>query len=184
MAARDEERSKVTGGCACGEVRFGFYEPVVTRVACHCRACQYSAAGGPAYAVVVSRDQFRVTRGHPVEFATLSEAGNLVTRVFCGNCGTHLYAFSEASPELCSVKVGALDEPASYKPKLHLWTSEAQPWHKKHAFTARFRRNPPLRKRGSRAGADAGDGASDQPQAAEDAGPAEAPAADDGVSRR
>lgn len=147
MTANAEERTKVTGGCACGRVRFGFYEPTVARVACHCRACQYAAGGGPAYAVVVEKEHFRVTRGHPAEFATLSDAGHLVTRVFCANCGTHLYAFSEASPDLCSVKVGALDDPSAFKPKMHLWTSEAPPWHRKSRFALRFRRNPPGRGR-------------------------------------
>lgn len=143
----EAERTKVSGGCACGEVRFGFYEPVMFRAACHCRTCQYASGGGPAYVVGVARDQFRVTRGHPAEFATLSEAGNLVTRVFCSVCGTHVYAFSESTPELCSVKVGALDVPEKFKPKLQIWTSEAQPWHKKYAFALRFRRNPPDFKR-------------------------------------
>lgn len=141
-----DERTKVTGGCACGAVRFGFYEPLVFRAACHCRACQYASGGGPAYVVGVSKDQFRITRGHPAEFATLSDAGNLVTRVFCANCGTHLYSFSEGVPDVCSVKVGALDEPQAFKPKLHLWTSEAPRWHKTFRFTRRFRKNAPARR--------------------------------------
>jgi hypothetical protein len=140
------DKTKVTGGCACGEVRFGFYEPVAFRVACHCRACQYTSGGGPAYVVGVNKAQFRITRGHPAEFPTLSEAGHLVTRVFCANCGTHVYSFSEMSPDVCSVKVGALDEPRAFKPRQHLWTSEAQPWHKTYAFTRRFRRNSPTRR--------------------------------------
>lgn len=137
------ERIKVTGGCACGEVRFGFYEPLMFRVACHCRTCQYTSGGGPAYAVGAAKDQFRVTRGHPAEFATLAESGHLVTRVFCGNCGTHLFAHSERAPSVYAVRVGALDDPSAFRPKAHWWTSEAQPWHRKHRFTLRFRRNPP-----------------------------------------
>lgn len=145
MGAVSDERTKVSGGCACGEVRFGFYEPIAFQAACHCRACQYTSGGGPAYVVGVPKDQFRVTRGHPTEFATLSEAGHLVTRVFCGVCGTHLYSVSEGSRGLYSVKVGALDDPSGFKPKLQAWTSEAQPWHRKHGFALRYRRNPPLR---------------------------------------
>lgn len=139
-----EERSKVTGGCACGEVRFAFYEPITFQAACHCRACQYASGGGPAYVVGVPRDQFRVTKGHPAQFATLSESGNLVTRVFCNLCGTPLYSFTEGQPDRYSVKVGALDEPRRFKPKLQAWTSEAPPWHRKFAFATRFRRNPPM----------------------------------------
>ncbi len=152
MAAVADDRTKVSGGCACGEVRFGFYPPIAFQAACHCRTCQYTSGGGPAYVMGVARDQFRVTRGHPAEFATLSEAGHLVTRAFCAACGTHLYSYSEATPELCGVKVGALDEPAAFRPRLQIWTSEAQPWHRKFAFALRFRRNPPMRGGKSRAG--------------------------------
>jgi len=42
------------------------------------------------------------------------------------------------------VKVGALDDPSTFKPRLQIWTSEGQPWHRKFAFAARFRRNPPM----------------------------------------
>lgn len=137
------DKVKRTGGCACGQVRYGFYEPRVAQVACHCRACQYESGGGPSYAVTVRRDEFRVTKGRPKEFTTLSDAGNHVTRVFCGNCGSPLYAYSEAHPENYAVKVGSLDEPDQYKPRVHVWMSEAQRWHKRGWLTARFSRNPP-----------------------------------------
>lgn len=141
------DKVKRSGGCACGEVRYGFYEPRVAQVACHCRACQYASGGGPAYVVTVRREEFRVTKGRPREFTTLSEDGNHVTRVFCETCGSPLYAYSEERPEFCAVKVGSLDEPEDYKPRIHVWTSEAQPWHKKALFTARFSRNPPSPRR-------------------------------------
>ena len=137
------DRTKRTGGCACGEIRYGFYEPVVARVACHCRACQHASGGGPAYVVSVRRDDFRVTRGRPRSFTTLSEAGNHVTRLFCGDCGSPLYAYNDDNEAFCAVKVGSLDDPENYQPRIHIWMSEAQPWHKRGLFTARFRRNPP-----------------------------------------
>ena len=134
---------KSMGGCACGEVRYGFYEPRVAQGACHCRACQYASGGGPSYVVTVRRDEFRVTKGRPKEFTTLSDEGNHVTRVFCESCGSPLYTYSDAHPEFCAIKVGSLDEPESYKPRIHVWMSEAQPWHKRGRFTARFRKNSP-----------------------------------------
>lgn len=138
----DAEKAKHAGGCACGEVRFGFYEPIEAMVACHCRACQYVSGGGPAYMVGVQANQFRVTRGHPQEHLTLSEAGNAVTRFFCGTCGTQLYSLSEGAPEVCNVKVGCLDEPMAFKPRMHLWLSEAPRWHPLRRLTRRFSKNP------------------------------------------
>lgn len=140
---------KRTGGCACGEIRYGFYEPTVGNVACHCRACQYASGGGPSYVVTARREEFRITKGRPKEFTTLSEAGNHVTRYFCGDCGSPIYSCSDAQEDYCAVKVGSLDEPEQYKPRTHIWMSEAQPWHKRGLFTARFSRNPPLRKGGA-----------------------------------
>jgi hypothetical protein len=137
------DKVKHKGGCACGDVRYAFYEPKVAQLACHCRACQYAAGGGPAYVVTAHRDVFRVTKGQPKEFSTLSEDGNHVTRTFCGSCGTPLYAFNDAQPEFCGIKVGSLDEPEKFKPRLHIWMSEAQSWHKRGLFTKSFRRNPP-----------------------------------------
>ncbi|MEZ5557972.1 MAG: GFA family protein [Pseudomonadales bacterium] len=140
-----EEKDKFTGGCACGEVRFAFYGPIRSQVACHCRSCQYASGGGPAYVAAATRAEFRVTRGSPREHMTLSEEGNAVTRAFCGTCGSPLFSWSEATPEMIGIKVGALDDPARFRPRYELWTSEAQRWHRKHWFTLRFRRQPRLK---------------------------------------
>ena len=138
---------KRTGGCACGEIRYGYYEPVLAQTACHCRDCQYASGGGPAYVVSVRREEFRITKGRPKEFTTLSEAGNHVTRYFCGDCGSPVYSSVDEDEVACQVKVGSLDEPETFKPRLHAWTSEAQPWHKRGLITRRSRKNPPERKR-------------------------------------
>ena len=161
MESNLSHRVKHTGGCACGEVRYGFYEPRVAQVACHCRACQYSSGGGPAYVISVRREEFRVTKGVPKEFTTLSEAGNHVTRSFCGDCGSPLFAYNDEHPEFCGVKAGSLDQPEIYKPRMHLWLSEAQKWHKRGWFPVPFRKNPPGL--GKASGKD-NSGASEEPQ--------------------
>ncbi len=143
-------KTKQTGGCACGAIRYGFYEPLLGQMACHCRACQYHSGGGPAYLVVVNREEFRVTRGRPKEFTTLSESGRHVTRAFCGDCGSPLYSWIDDDETFCAVKVGSLDEPERYRPRAHIWMSEAQPWHKRGLLTARFRRNPPMKLAGKK----------------------------------
>ena len=146
-----DDKVKRMGGCACGEIRYGFYEPIEAHIACHCRACQYASGGSPAHVVAVRRAEFRVTKGRPKEFTTLSDEGNHVTRAFCDTCGSPLYSYSEEQPDFCAVKVGSLDEPECYKPRVHIWMSEAQPWHKRGFFTARFRRNAPAPKRKTQA---------------------------------
>ncbi len=149
-----KETETVAGGCACGAVRLGFLAPVVFKAACHCRACQYTSGGGPAYLVGARKDQFRVTKGSPVEFMTMSDANNAVTRAFCEKCGTQLYSWSDGMPEQVSIKVGCLDDPYEFRPRLHLWTSEAKRWHKRHRFTRRFSKNAPSQHKAATAAVD------------------------------
>ena len=137
------DKTKRTGGCACGSIRYGFYEPVVAQIACHSRGSQYASGGGPAYLVSVRREEFRITRGRPKEFITLSESGSHLTRFFCGDCGTPVYSSSDDDETHCEVSVGSLDEPEKFKPRTHIWMSESQPWHKRGMFTARFRKDRP-----------------------------------------
>ena len=137
---KEKDRKKHTGRCACGEIRLGFYEPILSMSACHCRACQQASGGGPSYYVDVRSDQFRVTRGHPREFLTLSGAGHAITRLFCGTCGTPLYSWTESDPDVRSVKVGCLDGPFAFKPRRHLWTTDAPRWHPVRRLARRFRR--------------------------------------------
>jgi hypothetical protein len=132
-----------SGGCSCGAVRFRFRGEPKHQLACSCRTCQYTSGGGPTYAIVIDGEQFRVTRGNPKVFTTLSDAGNVLTRYFCGDCGTHVYATSDGDPDTRSIKVGCVDEPYRFRPRLHLWTSDAPRWHPRHWFTLRFRKNPP-----------------------------------------
>lgn len=138
-----KEPTIYSGGCSCGEVRFRFRNEPAHKLACSCRTCQYTSGGGPNYSVLVKGDDFRVTRGDPKAFTTLSEAGNVLTRYFCGSCGTHVYAISDGAPEFRSIKVGCMDSPFKFRPRMHFWTSEAPRWHKRHWFTLRFRKNPP-----------------------------------------
>lgn len=133
------------GGCSCGEIRFGFRGDAEKQLACSCRSCQYTSGGGASYAVIVNGENFRVTRGTPSEIRTLSEAGHVLIRYFCGTCGTHIYATSERSPEARSIKVGALDDPSWFRPRFHFWTSEAPRWHRRHWFTMRFSKSGPQR---------------------------------------
>lgn len=115
-----------TGRCLCGAVTFELTaEPLVTRV-CWCRDCQHLAANGtvnllvPAEALVVS--------GALSEHTKKAGSGNQVTRQFCPECGTHLFARSSGFPKFRVVRIGNLDEPSSVRPRLNIWASSAPRW--------------------------------------------------------
>jgi len=115
-----------TGRCLCGAVSFKLAaEPLATRV-CWCRDCQHLAASGtvnflvPAEALTVS--------GSVAEHTKKAASGNEVTRQFCPNCGTHLFAKSSGRPQFRVVRTGNLDEPSSVHPRMNIWAASAPSW--------------------------------------------------------
>lgn len=130
-----------TGGCACGAIRYEAEGAPLAAGACHCRACQYAAGGAPSYAVVMPRQAVKVTKGTPRVHWSVGDSGRRAGRHFCAECGTPLFAETEAYPDVLSVKPGSLDDPSGFKPAVHLWVSAAQPWHHIDPDLPRFEKN-------------------------------------------
>lgn len=133
----------ITGGCACGAVRFEISGPTMGTGVCHCRACQYASGGGPNYVLLAARDGFKVTRGEAKVYMTKGDSGADIGRAFCAECGTPLYSVPAPGTPFYPVKLGALDDPSPYQPALHLYCEAAQPWHLFHDGLPKFPQMPP-----------------------------------------
>lgn len=115
-----------TGRCLCGAVSFKLAtEPLASRV-CWCRDCQHLAANGTVN-LLVPTDGLTIA-GSLAEHTKVAASGNEVTRQFCPDCGTHLFAKSSARPQFRVVRAGNLDEPSSIRPTMNIWTSSAPAW--------------------------------------------------------
>lgn len=115
-----------TGQCLCGAVSFKLTtEPLASRI-CWCRDCQHLAANGTVN-LLVATEGFTVT-GPLSEYTKTADSGNQVTRLFCTNCGTHVFAKSSARPQFRVLRAGNLDEPSSIQPSMNIWASSAPIW--------------------------------------------------------
>jgi len=100
-------------------------DPLVVRV-CWCRDCQHLAANGsvnmliPTSALTIS--------GALSEHTKAANSGNEITREFCPQCGTHLFARADARPQFRVVRVGNLDNPSSVRPSMNIWAASAPSW--------------------------------------------------------
>lgn len=131
----------IEGGCLCGAVRYEITGDFAGSGVCHCRSCQYTTGGGPNYVALAPTAAFKVTKGEPKRYTRPGGSGGDITRVFCGDCGTPLW--SEGAFPFYPVKAGGLDDPSILEPAIHLWTSEAQPWHRIEPGRPAFPENPP-----------------------------------------
>ncbi|MEQ1636763.1 MAG: GFA family protein [Methylococcales bacterium] len=117
----------LTGGCHCGQVRYEISALPKNTAVCHCRTCQRTAGAANLAILFVATDSLHIT-GSYQEYATSAASGNTLYRAFCPHCGCCLFARNSGFSGIRPVTAATLDDPAWFKPKLHMWVSEAQPW--------------------------------------------------------
>jgi len=120
---------QVHGSCYCGAITFEAAVDPARVTICHCTACQNLT--GTAYRVTVaaSAEGFRLTRGSPKTFIKVADSGNKRAQVFCGECGSHLYAHAAVeNPERLGLRVGCLRERSALVPRKRIWCKSALPW--------------------------------------------------------
>ena len=117
-----------SGRCACGKIRYECSGAPVLSVNCYCRDCQ--RASGSAYAadIVVNAADWKLVSGKPNYFEQKADSGNIVSRGFCGDCGSPLFVKEVSMPDIVTINVGSLDDPGWYQPTVEWWTRSAQPW--------------------------------------------------------
>lgn len=103
--------SMMTGGCACGRVR---YEADVTSsdaYLCHCRMCQ-RATGSVSIAFMNVRQDAVRWEGEPDWY----RSSPIAERPFCASCGTSLgFRYLGGSAKM-DLTVASFDEPGVFKP--------------------------------------------------------------------
>ena len=118
----------ITGGCACGEVRYECSAAPLLMIKCHCRDCQRISGGPYTPAVVLPIGAFRITQGRIRHFGTPSLAGGHNLRGFCPHCGSRITGAEDPARGVIAVVASSLDDPGWFEPKLDMFVADAQPW--------------------------------------------------------
>jgi len=110
-----------TGGCTCGAVRYECSAEPIAMFKCHCRDCQRISGGGFTPVVYVP-----LTKGSLHYYGTPSLAGGHNKRGFCPQCGSRVSG-GESSQGI-GLTAASLDDPSQFRPQLHMFAVDAQPW--------------------------------------------------------
>ncbi len=116
-----------TGQCACGQITLTISGDAVSTRQCWCRQCQRIASGGPTNNAIFSNEDVQIS-GALASSEWVAASGNTLTYHFCPRCGTQIYAQSSARLHLKTVRLGAIDEPHSFRPLVAIWTDDAPHW--------------------------------------------------------
>ncbi len=134
-----------TGGCLCRRIRYELAGEPLFSLLCHCRDCQRQSGSAYVAAMRVPAAGFRVILGEPRLYLSTSDAGNRVTRAFCGDCGAPLFIRVSSRPDIVGLRVGSLDDPSEFRPEADIFVGSAQPWDHMNPDLPKFERYPPGR---------------------------------------
>lgn len=130
---------KLSGGCACGAIRYETDADPIVMLNCHCSDCRKASGSGYAAIVVVRKDSLQITgevRFHNVR----GGSGKTVGRGFCANCGSPVLVRLERLPDVLGIQAGSLDDPGQHKPSMDLYIDSAPPWDSMRPDTTKFPR--------------------------------------------
>jgi hypothetical protein len=127
------QNPQITGSCLCKRVRYTVSGNDKGPVLCHCTNCQKTTGSAFANNHRFTRAQITLTSGSDVikEYKDSDTAsGNILTRWFCGNCGSPVYLENEKFKGLVIVYSGGLDDTAikDGKPAGELFAHNSRGW--------------------------------------------------------
>jgi hypothetical protein len=105
---------QMSGGCACGRIRYSASVAPDEAYLCHCRMCQ-RATGSVSIAFVNARLDGLEWDHEPDWY----DSSPIARRPYCRECGTSLgFAFKEGSDKM-DLTVASFDDPSSFRPRHH-----------------------------------------------------------------
>lgn len=105
---------RMSGGCACGRIRFTANVHDDEAYLCHCRMCQRSTGSvSIAFKNVKLAD---IDWDHEPDWY---DSSPIARRPYCRECGTSLgFAFKKGSDQM-DLTIASFDDPSRFKPKHH-----------------------------------------------------------------
>ncbi len=145
MLRQDEEKDPMskllTGGCLCGAVRFETSAAPIFSGNCHCRDCQRSSGSAFTPAIFVPEENVAI-QGAVKYFESKADSGNTISRGFCPQCGSQLFAKLQALPNALGLRAGTLDAPENFDPKANIFTASAPHWDHMDPALPKFPKGP------------------------------------------
>jgi hypothetical protein len=110
----------------CGAVRFEVEPPLGAAGYCHCTRCRRRTGTAASPQARIDGAALRLTRGEDRVRAYRPPRG--FEKLFCGDCGSALFARNPADPAQMSVRLGAFDGDPGVRPSWRQFVAYAAPW--------------------------------------------------------
>jgi len=119
----------LSGGCACGAVRYQLESAPLIVHSCHCHWCQRESGSAFALNALIESERLTLLSGKPEQVDTPSASGKGQSIARCPHCRIALWShYAGSGPLVSFVRVGTLDSAELLPPDIHIYTASKQPW--------------------------------------------------------
>ena len=116
----------LTGGCACGAIRFEVTAPLQGANYCHCTRCQRRTGTGASANARPAAGSFRIIQGEEQLRAWRPENG--FEKLFCSECGSAVFSRDPHDHERVGIRLGGFDADPGVRPSVRQFVAYAAPW--------------------------------------------------------
>jgi hypothetical protein len=119
----------LTGGCACGAVRYEVTAPFETAGHCHCKRCQRRSGTAWSLNAAVPADAFAIVEGaDAIRTRVPPTPPDGLPKSFCVHCGGHLFAGDPGAGGIVGVRLGTVDGDPGIRPQYRQLLESAPEW--------------------------------------------------------
>ena len=140
-----EKNNFASGECLCGSVKYTITSPPVRMGQCHCDDCRKSTGTGHSSNAFFKKDDV-VIEGETNNYSSVTDTGSKITRYFCPQCGSRLFATSNVVTDVISVSAGTLEDSAWFKPGAIVYNKRKPKWDFMDKSIPAFDEMPPSQK--------------------------------------
>ncbi len=133
----------ITGGCACGAVRYEITAEPVAQLHCQCSICRKLSGTGHSGFMAFPRDGVKLT-GKLSSWSYTADSGANATRSHCPACGSPVTGENSRIASVMGIMVGSLDDPSVFKPQAVVFTQSGYDWDVLADGLPRFPKMPPM----------------------------------------
>jgi hypothetical protein len=117
-----------TAACSCGQLRVTMNGKPSGVGACSCRECQKSTGSVFGISSYWPSSAVAAIEGKSTVWRRSSDAGRWVDSYFCPTCGSTLYWYAEALPDMIGIAAGNFADPNFEPPNFAFWSETQHPW--------------------------------------------------------
>src|SRR5205809_4295030 len=110
---------KVTGGCACGSVRYQLLDKPMFVHCCHCDDCQRLTGSAFVLNAIIESQAIKLLRGKPLPVPLRRKNG--AHDIYRGpKCQTAMWSDYGRKTNIRFLRLGTLDKPGTLEPDVHI----------------------------------------------------------------